>query len=525
MKKTNVKSKSKKIVKTKKSSPKKKIAKSSKPVKKVTKKVIKKQPKKVNKLKKSVKTTKKIKTKSNKKSIKTKPTKKLINKSANKKKSYFSTILESKGTANKITDFEYGIKLKKLLKDHQKKHRNKNVIDIKIVKNNFKGWDYTDELHQKIEKSLKDVGIKITGTLANADDYDEDVPKNKHFQVNNLQGIKISTKERVADGVRTFLGTLSYSKMLNAKDEVVIARKLGSTNPREREYAVNQLVTSNLRLVTSIAKKFSNRGLDMEDLIQEGTMGLIKAIQKFDYKRGNKFSTYATWWIRQAITRAIAEQSRTIRIPVHMLECINQISHAEKELTTELSRTPTIEELTQKLKSMGHNYSIKKVSDIKKISVDPVSLDKPIGHDEESQFVDFIKETDSETPDKFTENDLVKDHINDLLKTVLTETEEEIVRLRYGIIRKELPAVRTTEGNKKPIISYSELLINDPNLTEEQKLNEINKNYKSPLSLGETAKVLGKTRESIRQIEAKAIRKLKHPSKSAKLLNFMVDAD
>lgn len=136
--------------------------------------------------------------------------------------------------------------------------------------------------------------IKITGTLANADDYGEDIPKNKHFQVNNLQGIKISTKDRVADGVRTFLGTLSYSKMLNAKDEVVIARKLGSTNPREREYAVNQLVTSNLRLVTSIAKKFSNRGLDMEDLIQEGTMGLIKAIQKFDYKLGNKFSTYAT---------------------------------------------------------------------------------------------------------------------------------------------------------------------------------------------------------------------------------------
>lgn len=272
--------------------------------------------------------------------------------------------------------------------------------------------------------------------------------------------------------------------MLSAKEEIEYAKMLENKDPEIRQYAVNQLMTSNLRLVTSISKKYLSRGLEIEDLIQEGSLGLMKAIQKFDYKMGNKFSTYATWWIRQAITRAIADQGRTIRIPVHMVETINKLNKVERSLTQEFGREPTIDELCEEMGGSVNGFTTKKISLIKKLNVEPVSLDKPIGSDEESQFVDFVKDNNILTPDQFTEKGLVAEHINQLFKSVLKDKEETIIKMRYGL---------------------------SP--------------YPGPMTLEEVGEEFGVTRERIRQIEAKALRKLKHPSKSAKLKAYVKNED
>ncbi|AAC71469.1 RNA polymerase sigma factor [Mycoplasmoides genitalium] len=320
-----------------------------------------------------------------------------------------------------------------------------------------------DELRDKGIQLQHDVEEHIHEFRANQDlsIIDEDIEE--------LTSKNISNRDKVDDNVRFFLGSLDFSKMLDFESEQRIAKVLNSTDEESRKYAINQLVTSNLRLVVSIAKKHLERGLDFNDLIQEGNLGLLKAISKFNWSLGNKFSTYATWWIKQAITRAIADQARTVRIPVHMVETINRLAKAERALYQELGREPTDEELAEKMGGQAEGFNVKKIAEIKRLSLDPVSLDKTVGHDEESQFGDFVKDTDAQTPDEFTESRSNSEKIDELLNNNLSEQEELIVRMRIGM----------------------------PPYNEPKTLDEVGQKILIP-------------REKIRQIENKAIRKLRH---------------
>ncbi|KEZ22423.1 RNA polymerase sigma factor [Ureaplasma diversum] len=300
-------------------------------------------------------------------------------------------------------------------------------------------------------------------------------------------GFASTTTEKVDDGIKAYLGLLGESKMLKFQEEVEYAKMVNSGDEALAWIGKNQLYTSNMRLVTSIAKKYLNRGLDLEDLIQEGSSGLLKAIEKFDHSKGHKFSTYATWWIRQSITRAIADQARQIRIPVHMVETINKLTKAERTLIQELGRDPTAEEIAQLLNKNAakkdqkdQQITAQRVIEIKKLNVDPVSLDKQIGHDEESQFSDFISDDEILSPEKYAEKKALNEQINEMFKKVLLPKEEEIIKARYG-----LPP------------------------------------YERPHTLEEVGEMHGFTRERARQLESKAIRKLKHPSKTAKLRSFI----
>lgn len=299
------------------------------------------------------------------------------------------------------------------------------------------------------------------------------------FEISN-KITNIKTNDKVEDGVKTFLQTLSDSRILNAEQEKTFARLLNNADENIKNTATNQLLTSNLRLVTSIAKKYLNRGLDIEDLIQEGNMGLMKAIEKYEADKGFKFSTYATWWIRQAITRAIADQSRTIRIPVHMVETMNKILNAERTLVQDYGREPTNEEILKYLGPAGTGLTPAKISYIKKLNIDPISLDKPVGHDEESKFMDFVKDSTFLSPEAFAQNEHLNEHIEELFNKLLDSKESEILKARYGI----------------------------------------GPNYLKPMTLDEIGRKFNFTRERARQIESKAIRKLKTPSKNSRLKAF-----
>lgn len=374
----------------------------------------------------------------------------------------------------------------RLLKELVNKKRRKNKITAEEVLVHFHKYLLTDEelanifdwlLKNEIEidsnpfktKNKKEIELLKTNVAHIIDGL-----------VSDASGFGSSTRDKVDDGIKSFLNVLGSSKMLTSNEEQQIGAMLDSADPSIKEYAVNQLMTSNLRLVTSIAKKYLNRGLDLEDLLQEGSLGLMKAITKFDYKLGNKFSTYATWWIRQAITRAIADQARTIRIPVHMVETINKLSKTERHLTQELGRDPTPEELSAAMGGQVAGFTPKKIINIKKLNIDPVSLDKPVGKDEESKFVDFVKDNDILTPEESTIKELMGSHIDDILQKNLQEKEEQIIRMRYGLAP-----------------------------------------YTHAMTLEEVGQHFRVTRERVRQIEAKAIRKIKHPSKSGVLKPFI----
>ena len=305
-----------------------------------------------------------------------------------------------------------------------------------------------------------------------------------------------SSHAKINDPVKMYLKEIGQIPLLDPKEEPIIARQIqegeeakeAMKNPdlsdeekkklakviADGEQAKQTLISSNLRLVVSIAKKYVGRGMLFLDLIQEGNCGLIKAVEKFDYTKGFKFSTYATWWIRQSITRAIAHQARTIRIPVHMVETINKLTRVQRQLVQDLGRDPLPEEIAEKME----NISAEKVREIQKIALDPVSLETPIGEEDDSHLGDFIEDKDTLSPDDYTNNQLLKDEINAVLQG-LTEREEKVLRLRFGLL----------DGRTR--------------------------------TLEEVGKEFNVTRERIRQIEAKALRKLKNPNRCKRLRDFV----
>ena len=273
----------------------------------------------------------------------------------------------------------------------------------------------------------------------------------------------------INDPVRMYLKEIGQIKLLTMDEELDLAERIQNGD----EQAKNILAEANLRLVVSIAKRYVGRGMLFLDLIQEGNIGLMKSVEKFDVSKGYKFSTYATWWIRQAITRAIADQARTIRVPVHMVETINKLARIQRQLTLELNREPTEEELAKKM-----NVSVENIREIYKISQEPVSLETPIGEEDDSHLGDFIKDERNLSPEEYATNEMLKDEIAEVLET-LTEREEKVIRLRFGL----------EDGKSR--------------------------------TLEEVGQLFGVTRERIRQIEAKALRKLRHPSRSRKLKDYM----
>ncbi len=317
--------------------------------------------------------------------------------------------------------------------------------------------DSLDDLYN----ALRDNHIEVVSE--DADDTDEGVANTS---------TELLTKDlTINDPVRMYLKEIGQIKLLTTEEELELADRIKDGD----ESAKATLAEANLRLVVSIAKRYVGRGMLFLDLIQEGNIGLMKAVDKFDVTKGYKFSTYATWWIRQAITRSIADQARTIRVPVHMVETINKLARIERQLTLELNREPTEEELSKKM-----GLSVDKIRDIYKISQEPVSLEIPIGEEEDSHLGDFIPDETNMSPEDFAINELLKDEISEVLLT-LTEREEKVIRLRFGL----------EDGR--------------------------------PRTLEEVGQLFGVTRERIRQIEAKALRKLRHPSRSRKLKDYLGD--
>ena len=300
---------------------------------------------------------------------------------------------------------------------------------------------------------------------------DVDDSSNDDGGVELIGDLSVPKTVSINDPVRMYLKEIGKISLLSLDEELELSERVANGD----EEAKNKLAESNLRLVVSIAKRYVGRNLSFLDLIQEGNMGLMKAVDKFDATKGYKFSTYATWWIRQAITRAIADQAKTIRVPVHMVETINKLKRTQRQLTLELNREPTEEELAKKM-----NIPVEKIREIIKIDVDPISLEKPTREDEDSCVADFIKDESNMSPEEYAINSKLKDEIAEVLLT-LTEREEQVLRLRFGL---EDGTCRTLE---------------------------------------EVGNMFGVTRERIRQIEAKALRKLRHPSRSKKLKDYLND--
>lgn len=322
--------------------------------------------------------------------------------------------------------------------------------------------DSLDELYNFLVENNVDIVSEDGSDDASGEEITEDI------QVENLT---MSKDVKINDPVRMYLKEIGRINLLTSDEEFEYAVRAVEGD----EEAKRLLAESNLRLVVSIAKRYVGRGMLFLDLIQEGNIGLMKAVDKFDPTKGYKFSTYATWWIRQAITRAIADQARTIRVPVHMVETINKMARIQRQLTQELNREPTDEEIAKKL-----GISVEKVREVYKISQDPVSLETPIGEEDDSHLGDFIKDERTMGPEEYATVEMLKEELKGVLST-LTEREEKVLRLRFGL----------DDGQCR--------------------------------TLEEVGQIFGVTRERIRQIEAKALRKLRHPSRSRKLKDFLTD--
>ena len=371
----------------------------------------------------------------------------------------------------KVLSFEE--KLAELVKIGKKK---KGVIEYSEMEEFFKGIELTPErldlISEEFDKNKIDIlTINEDDLLLDSVDDIELPDDDKKMEDVDLDKIDIPVTEgvNVEDRVRMYLKDIGKVPLLSAEEEIELAKRIEEGD----EYAKKQLSEANLRLVVSIAKKYVGRGMLFLDLIQEGNLGLIKAVEKFDYRKGYKFSTYATWWIRQAITRAIADQARTIRIPVHMVETINKLIKTQRQLVQELGREPSPEEIADRM-----DLSVERVREIIKISQEPVSLETPIGEEEDSHLGDFIQDDNVPIPVEAATYTLLKEQLLEVIGT-LTEREQKVLKLRFGLI----------DGRGR--------------------------------TLEEVGKEFNVTRERIRQIEAKALRKLRHPSRSKKLKDFL----
>ena len=347
------------------------------------------------------------------------------------------------------------------------KGKAKGILSMKAIADAFSELEMSpDEVesfydtleHEKIEISNDDIEKEL-----------EEMENTEEISKEELEDLSVPDGINIDDHVKMYLKEIGKVDLLSPEKEAELAQRMAQGD----EEAKKKLAEANLRLVVSIAKRYVGRGMMFLDLIQEGNLGLIRAVDKFDYTKGYKFSTYATWWIRQAITRAIADQARTIRIPVHMVETINRLVRVSRQLVQELGREPTMEELSE-----GLNMPIDKVREISKISQEPVSLETPIGEEEDSHLGDFIPDDDAPAPSEAASFVLLKEQLNDVLKT-LTTREAKVLRLRFGL----------DDGRQR--------------------------------TLEEVGKEFDVTRERIRQIEAKALRKLRHPSRSKKLKDFL----
>ena len=346
------------------------------------------------------------------------------------------------------------------------KGKEKGFITYEELAEELKGLEVSSDLLDELYNALMENDISVISESDLDDDSEEDDGGNLE---DILKDDSIAKELTINDPVRMYLKEIGKISLLSLDEETELSKKIAEGD----EMAKNRLAESNLRLVVSIAKRYVGRGMLFLDLIQEGNIGLMKAVEKFDATKGYKFSTYATWWIRQAITRAIADQARTIRVPVHMVETINKLSRFQRQLTLELNREPTDEELAEKM-----NMSPEKIREVIKIAQDPVSLETPIGEEEDSHLGDFVPDESNMSPEDFTVHEMLKEEISDVLLT-LTEREEQVLRLRFGL----------DDGSSK--------------------------------TLEEVGQMFGVTRERIRQIEAKALRKLRHPSRSRKLKDFL----
>ena len=357
-------------------------------------------------------------------------------------------------------------KLKELLTLAKSK---KNVLEYQEISDHFKELQLNAEQFEKILDYLEKNNIDVL-KLQESDD-DVLLPEDEDMEEIELDKIDLSVPDGVSidDPVRMYLKEIGKVPLLTAEEEIELAKKMEQGD----QEAKKRLAEANLRLVVSIAKRYVGRGMLFLDLIQEGNLGLIKAVEKFDYRKGYKFSTYATWWIRQAITRAIADQARTIRIPVHMVETINKLIRVSRQLLQELGREPTPEEIAEEM-----DMPVERVREILKISQEPVSLETPIGEEEDSHLGDFIQDDNVPVPADAATFTLLKEQLDEVLST-LTEREQKVLILRFGL---EDGRARTLE---------------------------------------EVGKEFNVTRERIRQIEAKALRKLRHPSRSKKLKDFL----
>ena len=345
--------------------------------------------------------------------------------------------------------------------------KKKGYITFEQLAEELKGLDLDADTLDELYNTFHDLNIEIVSEEVGGTNDGTSGGTEKDI----LQDLSIPKNVSINDPVRMYLKEIGKISLLSLEEELSLSRKAALGD----EFAKNTLAEANLRLVVSIAKRYVGRNLSFLDLIQEGNIGLMKAVDKFDASKGFKFSTYATWWIRQAITRAIADQAKTIRVPVHMVETINKLKRIQRQMTLNLNREPTEEELADQM-----GITIDKIREIFKISQDPLSLETPIGEEEDSHLGDFIKDESNMSPEEYAINEVLKDDISLVLQT-LTEREEEVLKLRFGLV----------DGTCR--------------------------------TLEEVGNIFNVTRERIRQIEAKALRKLRHPSRSRKLKEYLND--